>query len=118
MGESRHTDGGPMARRTVLIMMVGLFAKRAAVLVATAAPPAVRMDLLGDPLPDGALVRVGTVRFRHAATIITVAYAPDGKSIATGGRDGTVRIWEAATGRQLLRVPKDGALFPLDEESD
>jgi WD40 repeat protein len=107
-----------MARRTVLMIMIGLFATRAAVLVATAAPPAVRTDLLGDPLPDGALVRVGTVRFRHAATIITVAYAPDSKRIATGGRDGTVRIWDAATGRQLLRIPKDGALFPLDEESE
>jgi hypothetical protein len=45
-----------MPRRTVLL--IGLFATGAAVPPATAAPPAARTDLLGDPLPDGALARV------------------------------------------------------------
>src|SRR5262245_7202824 len=106
-----------MARRTVLLL-IGLFATGAAVPPVTAAPPAARPDLLGDPRTCGALARVGTVRFRHCATIVSVVYAPDGKSIATGGRDGGVRVWDAATGRQRLRVPQDGALLPLDEESE
>src|SRR5262249_22647676 len=105
-----------MARRTVLLL-IGLFATRTAVPPATAAPPAVRSDLLDDPLPDGALARIGTLRFRHCATIVSVAYAPDGKSVATGGRDGVVRVWDAVTGRQRLRIPQDGRLLPLDEES-
>src|SRR5215468_5607291 len=103
-----------MARRTVLL--IGLFATGAAVPPATTAPPAARTDLLGDPLPDGALARVGTLRFRHFATIVSVAYAPDGKSVATGGRDG-VRVWDAATGRQRLRIPQE-ALLPPDKESE
>src|SRR5262249_32641366 len=41
-----------------------------------------------------------------------------GKSVATGGRDGVVRVWDTATGRQRLRIPQDGRLLPLDEESD
>src|SRR5262245_12701167 len=106
-----------MVRRTVLLL-VGLFGTGAAVPPATTAPPAARADLLGDPLPDGALARVGTLRFRHCATIVSVAYAPDGKCVATGGRDGVVRVWDAATGRQRLRIPQDGRLLPLDEESD
>src|SRR5262245_26733670 len=106
-----------MARRTVLLL-IGLFATGAAVPPATAAPPAARTDLLGDPLPDGALARVGTLRFRHLATIVSVAYAPDGKSVATGGRDGVVRVWDAATGRQSLRIPQDSVLLPLDEDSE
>jgi WD40 repeat protein len=33
-----------------------------------------------------------------------VAYAPDGKSIATGGADQTMRLWETATGKELTSL--------------
>src|SRR5262249_44367799 len=38
-----------------------------------------RTDRHGDPLPAGALVRMGTVRLRHSAHVDHVLYAPDGK---------------------------------------
>jgi RNA polymerase sigma factor (sigma-70 family) len=52
----------------------------------------------GDPLPEGARFRLGTVRFRHPGNIHAVALAPDGKTLATAG-SGTVRLWDAATGK-------------------
>ncbi len=36
----------------------------------------------------------------HAGLVLAVAYAPDGAALATGGGDGTVRIWDTRTGQQ------------------
>lgn len=61
-----------------------------------------RVDRHGDPLPPGALARLGTVRFRHAAS--SAAYSPDGKILATGGSDNQIRLFEAATGKEIRRL--------------
>ncbi|HEY7424698.1 MAG TPA: sigma-70 family RNA polymerase sigma factor [Gemmataceae bacterium] len=63
-----------------------------------------RVDRFGDPLPDGALARLGTMRFRHARGT-SLAFAPDGKSLLTCGADRAIRTWDAASGR-LLREQK------------
>ena len=46
----------------------------------------------------------GAVRFDlvgHTSRITAIAPAPDGRTVATGGNDGTVRLWSLADGRQL-----------------
>src|SRR5262249_53427948 len=34
----------------------------------------------------------------HSSPILSIVYSPDGKTIATGSVDGTVRLWDADTG--------------------
>ena len=37
----------------------------------------------------------------HTGRVSTVVFSPDGKRIVTGSDDKTIRIWDAATGRQI-----------------
>ena len=39
---------------------------------------------------------------RHKYTISDITYSPDGNRLLTGSRDGTIRVWDANTGRQQL----------------
>jgi RNA polymerase sigma factor (sigma-70 family) len=77
------------------------------------APPPPRLDRYGDPLPADALVRLGTVRFRHGYLIETVAVAADGKSAVTHGSDNTIRFWDLETGKELRRFRQDRRVWSM-----
>src|SRR5947209_2342668 len=65
-------------------------------------PRELRVDRFGDPLPEGAVARLGTLRQRHPQAD-RITFAPDGKRFITTGPDGRVCAWEAATGRPLFQ---------------
>lgn len=67
-----------------------------------------RTDRYGDPLPPGAVARLGTVRLRHPQWVNNVAFMPDGKTLISSGWEGTIRLWDVATGKELQRLESDG----------
>jgi WD40 repeat protein len=54
-----------------------------------------------DPLPTGAIKRLGTNRLRHGSRVMALAYSPNGRILAAGGGDDPVRLWDADTGKEL-----------------
>lgn len=90
----------------------GMIVGSLAVLALAPARPALggdkRTDLQGDPLPAGAIARMGTARFHHPGGIVAGAYAPDGKTILAVGpedKDGySLRFWDTFTGKETARV--------------
>jgi WD40 repeat protein len=68
------------------------------------AQDAPRTDHYGDPLPAGALARMGTVRFRHGGPVRLVGFSPDGRLVASTSGDGFFTVWETATGKEVRRL--------------
>jgi WD40 repeat protein len=64
-------------------------------------------DRLGDPLPRGAVARLGTTRLRPGSTT-NLAFVPDGKRVAaTYGA--SVTFWDPANGRQCGGIQRSGS---------
>jgi WD40 repeat protein len=72
------------------------------------------IDLLGDALPQGAIARMGTVRFNPGNMVNALAFSPDGTRLAIWARDwlgssqSRLIFADVATGRELKT-----AMLPL-----
>jgi RNA polymerase sigma factor (sigma-70 family) len=82
---------------------------------AESAPPAVSDDWpqpaaclpaepSADPLPKGAVARLGSDRLRHAGPVEALCFSADGKVLVSASWDKTARLWDAATGKELRRL--------------
>jgi RNA polymerase sigma factor (sigma-70 family) len=119
-GAVRALAVGRLKLALFAVLIVGLLGFAGGVLSSTAAsstapsdPPAVAApqakgssqarDAFDDPLPPGALARLGTVRWRHGAPVHFLALLPDGKTVISAANDRFVRVWDFATGKELRR---------------
>ncbi|HEY7315463.1 MAG TPA: hypothetical protein VH643_39400 [Gemmataceae bacterium] len=68
-----------------------------------------RTDAHGDPLPPGAVARLGSARFRHEGMLGSFVISPDGRTVAAvplmHGKSGV--LWDMATGKLTRRFTFD-----------
>ncbi len=57
--------------------------------------------------------RLRTLAAGHMGEVYSVAYSPDGLTIASGSGDGTIRIWNAQTGALLRTLTGHTDRFPI-----
>jgi WD40 repeat protein len=69
--------------------------------------PQLRKDLHGDPLPPGAIARMGTVRWRHRGAPRLVVPSPTGKLVAVSGTGQRFGVFNLDDGRLLCEIPWD-----------
>ncbi len=65
-------------------------------------------DLYGDPLPEHAIARLGTVRLLPLGDVWAVALSPDGKTLATGTcparLEQAAELWDVETGEKIATL--------------
>jgi WD40 repeat protein len=74
-------------------------------MVAVAEQPQQASDANGDPLPPGAVARLGAIRWRHEGAVHFAAFLPDGKRVVSVGEDQVIRLWEFPSGKALRSIP-------------
>jgi WD40 repeat protein len=65
-------------------------------------PPASRTDAMGDPLPAGAVARLGSNRFRAPGPVYSLVFGPEDRTLVSHVR-AEVLIWDRKTGKEVRR---------------
>lgn len=58
------------------------------------------VDFYGDPLPEGAVARLGRTKFRHPTGTNAIAFSPRGGVLASACID-RIRFWDVSSGRMI-----------------
>jgi WD40 repeat protein len=77
-------------------------------------PRPIRKDVLGNPLPAGALARMGALWLRQRAPVAAAAFSPDGKTLAvasTDNQDRAIYLWDLETGKERRPFPAEALWF-------
>src|SRR5208282_5857246 len=95
-----HFAGGPMRIRPLAL----------ALLVAAALSPFAlgqdkpKLDRHGDPLPAGAVARLGSPGLRHDGVVNGLAATSDGKLAVSAGEDAVLRVWDLTKGKETGKL--------------
>jgi RNA polymerase sigma factor (sigma-70 family) len=98
---ARQEPGDRKLREAQRVNGAGPVNKTATQIPQSAAKPSAT-DSLGDLMPTGARLRLGTLRFRPPSSVDELALSPDEATIVTVGDD--LIAWDAATGKELWRA--------------
>jgi WD40 repeat protein len=70
-----------------------------------------RSDSYGDPLPEGAIARLGTVRFRMPQNWVETVLSPDGTVLAIlvdpPQERESIQLFDTSTGRRVRSIPSE-----------
>ncbi|MCY2963332.1 MAG: WD40 repeat domain-containing protein, partial [Planctomycetota bacterium] len=67
-------------------------------------------DSYGDVLPDRAVARLGTARFRHSGAVYQIFFFPDGQKLLTSDTWGAVHVWQVSSAERLEKWNFAGSL--------
>ncbi|HEV3145570.1 MAG TPA: hypothetical protein VGZ47_16875 [Gemmataceae bacterium] len=95
----------PRAPSWLCVLVLGLLAWPAA---ADPVPTAKDAEPVEDPLPTGALLRIGSTRFRCGAVLNCVTFSPDGKHVVGASQVGSIHVWDRNSGRELRSWQRPG----------
>ncbi|PQO37035.1 hypothetical protein C5Y96_07710 [Blastopirellula marina] len=74
-------------------------------------------DSTSDPLPDGAVMRLGTTRMQQSTWPTCVQFAPNDQVLATADYSGKIHFWDVATGKLLRESPtRKGQTFAFSPD--
>lgn len=74
------------------------------------------VDALGDPLPDGASQRLGTLRMKYTSGVNDIAYLPDGKALVAVGSQ--LHIWDTNKGEMVGTQTLPAGTGPMQLSKD
>ncbi|MBE1532846.1 WD40 repeat domain-containing serine/threonine protein kinase [Actinomadura algeriensis] len=116
----RTSDGGPAAtrpgsvprRRFLLAGLAGATAVAVpAVVLSMRASGAGADPGSGARSSPPAKVHAGVLENGHGAVVTDVAFGPDGRTLASGGADGPVLLWDVKTGARIRAL--EGHTYPV-----
>jgi WD40 repeat protein len=64
----------------------------------------IRTDIAGDPLPDGAISRIGTIRYRVRGWHQQVFFSADGDTVIAKGEESVLKLFDVETGKILAEI--------------